>query len=264
MPGLLYNGKLIQVPGLEIISPGDQPWARLSSEDFGPRPSQWIRQITLHTTKGKWPQHVKPGAGAGGKDKAVADWWIKDKNHSAAQLVVDNDGSIACLCDLKYAAWHNSNFKLNQVSIGIEMYQEADGGIYEAVLESTVKLVLALCDIFGIPLQGALLPYRNAPIRRMELGDTTVVGVYGHRDITHSRGYGDPGEEILNRLVKAGMIRFDIQAKKEIEFWKRVQNSLNSKYGLKLTCDGICGPGTVKALRDLGLWNGGVFLESPA
>lgn len=264
MAGLLVNGRLIQVPGLEIISPGQEPWAKLDSADYGLRGTSWVRQITLHTTKGKWPQHVKPGKGPGGKDRAVADFWRKDPHHSAAQLVVDNDGSIVCLCDLgKYAAWHNSSFKLNRCAIGIEMYQEADGGVYEAVYESTVRLVLALCDIFGIPLQGPSLPYKNAPIRRLELGDDSVVGVYGHRDITHNRGHGDPGEEIWTRLRAAGLMGFDIQAKAELAYWSRIQARLNTKYHANLSTDGVCGPNTVRVLRKYGLWNGGIFVEDP-
>lgn len=263
MPGLLYNGKLYPVPGVEVISPGDKPWCKLEPEDRYVRPSPWIRQITVHTTKGKWPQHVKPGKGPDGRDERFALFLKEDKSNCATPLIVDSDGSVACLCDLKYYTYHNSNFKLNQISVGIEIYQEADGGIYEAALESAVKLILTLCDILGIPFQGSLEPYRNAPIRRLELGDTNIVGVFGHREITHSRGYGDPGEDVMGRLYKAGMMRFNINTKAELNYWKMVQMELNAKYGLKLTCDGVCGPGTVKVLRDLGLWNGGVFLEMP-
>lgn len=263
MPGLLYNGKLYPVPGVEVISPGDKPWCRMMPEDRYDRPSSWIRQITVHTTKGKWPQHVKPGKGPDGRDKRFADFLAEDKSNCATPLIVDSDGSVACLCDLKYGTYHNTNFKLNQVSIGMEIYQEADGGIYEAALESAVKVILALCDIIGIPFQGSLEPYRNAPIHRMELSDLTIVGVFGHREITHHRGYGDPGEELMTRLYKAGMMRFNIGQKKELEWWKQVQTRLNAKYGCKLVCDGVCGPGTVGVLKKYGLWNGGVFVEMP-
>lgn len=263
MPGLLYNGKLYEVPGVEVISPGDQPWCKLESSDFYTRPSPWIRQITLHTTKGKWPQHVKSGKGPGQKDKLFADFLKRDTSNCAVQLIVDNDGSVACLCDLKYGTYHNTNLALNRISVGIEIYQEADNGIYEAALESTVKLILVLCDILGIPFQGSLEPYRNAPIRRLELGDTNIVGVFGHREITHSRGYGDPGEDVMARLHKAGMMRFHINASRDLAWWKIVQTRLNAKYGTKLVCDGVCGPGTVKTLKTLGLWNGGLFLEMP-
>jgi hypothetical protein len=281
MSGLLINGSLYQVPGVEVLSAADVKWARLDSGDCRPRSTSWVRQITIHTTKGKWPQHVKPGAGPGGKDRATADYWAGDPQHGGCHLIVDNDGSVACLADLvKIEAYHATT--VNAWSVGIEMYQEADGGIYEAVLASTVKLVLTLCDVLGIPLQSTSRIYKdNEIVERLRDGGKDVVGVFGHRDNAWqfpqwmppaqrakypngyaSRGKGDPGEEIYLRLKAVGMMTFDIDAKAEQTFWKPVQDAFNSK-GESLDVDGVCGPGTVAALRKHGLWNGGVFLEQP-
>jgi hypothetical protein len=225
--------------------------------------------ITLHTTKGTWPQHIIAGAGPGGKDKAVADFWRGDPQHSAAHIVVDNDGSIVCLADLiKFEAYHATT--VNSHSIGIEIYQEANGGIYDAALRSTVELVKVLCDVVGIPMQGSSHVYKNTIIERMRNGGSDVVGIFGHRDNawsftqnTSTRGRGDPGDEIFARLRAAGLITFDIEHGAELVYWRKVQQYLNTEHGEHLTIDGICGPSTVAALRRYGLWANGIFVEAP-
>ncbi|HEX7018740.1 MAG TPA: N-acetylmuramoyl-L-alanine amidase [Gemmatimonadaceae bacterium] len=273
MSGLLIDGKLHDVPGVDVISPEQFPWARLSQLDFRARQTSWVRQLTIHTTKGISKQYVRAGRGAGGKDKAVADFWRGDPHHSAAPLIVDNDGSVVCLCDLlKVEAFHATT--VNTWSVGIEMYQEPDGSIYEAVLDSTVKLVLRLCDLLGIPLQGEARPYKEgAIIERLLHGGKDAVGVFGHRDnawdFNHNasaRGRGDPGDQIFLRLRAAGMLlhRYDDKPiPGDRAYWAKVQDGLNKRYGINIGTDGVCGPETVRTLRKYGLWNGGVFTSPP-
>src|ERR1051325_3933716 len=103
MTGLLIAGELVPVPGVSVIPPsthGGPPWAMLSPGDYRMRPTAWIRQVILHTTKGQAPQHVIPGAGAPGRAEVVADFWHGDPAHSAAHIVVDVDGTVVCLGDL--------------------------------------------------------------------------------------------------------------------------------------------------------------------
>src|SRR5690606_41324392 len=79
-------------------SPRPSPAALPAPDSFPPRRSSDL---------GLWPQHVIPGAGKGGRDRVVADFWRNDPTHSAAHLVVDTDGSVACLADLaRDAAYH--------------------------------------------------------------------------------------------------------------------------------------------------------------
>ena len=75
MPGLLVNGQEIPVEGLTIINPNDTAWCRLDPKDFKARPTPWVRQIILHTTKGNSPQTVLPGKGPGGRARSTADYW---------------------------------------------------------------------------------------------------------------------------------------------------------------------------------------------
>lgn len=250
MPGLLVNGKEIQVSGLKIINPNDAPWCLLSAKDSRPRPTSWVRQVIIHTTKGDWPQSVLQGGGKGGKAKFAAEMWRDDPTYSGAHIVIDNDGTVACLCDLATTESYHATVS-NAWSIGIEMYQESGGGVYSAVYDAAVKLVPALCKIFGIQFQIPKQPYRNEPLRRMADGGEHCVGVFGHRDNTDRRGHGDPGDEIFMRLAAAGAERFDHNADEDLDVWKKRQADLNAG-GAGLTIDGVPGPATVTALKAIG------------
>lgn len=255
--GLLIGGEHVEIPGLTVIGPGDVPWAKLSPRDYRKRPAgAWVRQIIVHTTKGVWPQPILAGAGPGGRDKNVADYWSTSDESGGAHLVIDNDGSVLCLCDLALdAAYHATTS--NMWSIGIEMYQEpGGGGIYERVLETTAFLVGWLCQRFGIAFQIPRRTYNNDAIDRMKFdGGPDMVGVFGHRDNawdflrkTSSRGRGDPGDEVYRRLERAGAEPLDFQAREDLAVWKRRQLALNA-LGEHLTVDGIAGPATMAACR---------------
>lgn len=262
--GLLIGGAYVPIDGLHIMSPHPSApaWVGLSSRDYHLRPTRWVRQIMLHTTKGKWPQHVKPGKGSGGRDKVVADFWRGDPEHSAAQIVIDNDGTIVCLCDLMtIAAYHATT--TNDWSIGIELYQEADGGIHAAVFDALVRLVRALCRIFRIPYQIAMRRYNGTIIPRMIHGGPDMVGIFGHHDCawdfeknTSTRGRGDPGDIAKLRLVDDGAEAFDFGSYGEIAAWKQRQRWLNMNRGERLVIDGIAGPGTMSALERHGFEHG--------
>lgn len=253
MNALLIGGLYFAVPGLDIVAPGEAPWCRLDPRDYRTRRSSWVRQVIVHSTKGIWPQHVKPGAGPVGREKVVADFWRRDPQHSAAQLVIGSDGTVACLADLATVAAFHATVS-NDWSVGIEVYQEADGGIYEAALASLRLLVPAVCDAMAIPFQ---IPtaYRGRPLARMLNGGRDCVGVFGHRDNTHQRGRGDPGDIALAELELAGAERIDFDRREDISRWMRRQQWLVN-HGDRLVIDGVCGPATISAMRRRGLKDG--------
>jgi|SRR5688572_935766 len=257
--GVLINGRYEHVPGLNITSPGAgaPSWVKLNVGDYRARPrgaDGWVRQVIVHTTKGVWPQTVLPGAGKGDRDKIVADFWNGDPEHSAAQVVFDNDGSIVCLCDLALVAAFHAGLS-NNWSIGIEMYQELGGGVHEAVYQSMMIFVPWLCSRFGIAFQIPKGPYLGRPIDRMRNGGPDMVGVFGHRDNTHRRGKGDPGDEIGKRFAALGAEQLDFAANEDITVWTRRQSWLNA-HGARLKVDGIAGPGTIAAMRAQGFTRG--------
>ena len=276
MSGLLIGGRYVQVPGSRVISPSEFTWSALGIEDYRLRHTKWVRQIIIHTTKGIVPQYVRKGAGAPGAGKAVADFWRKDSQHSAAQLVVDRNGDIICLADLMTTCAYHATTS-NDHSVGIEMYQESDGGIYEAVLEATVELVAVLCESLSIPLQICADPYReNHIVPRMKNGGPDCVGIFGHRDQAWkfpfqmdaaeakkypqgyaSRGRGDPGDEIYHRIVsELNPEQFKYGEEEDLHAWGPRQRKLNDILGERLQVDGVCGPGTIAAMRRHGFKDG--------
>lgn len=267
--GLLVAGRLLDPPGLHTIAPasaGGPDWCQLDPGDYTRRPTTWVRQIILHTTGGLWPQYVRAGAGTFGHARQIADMWSGrdrdggDRVHSAAQLVVDFEGTVACLCDLVYdEAYHAEGS--NPFSVGIEMSTMPDGSIYEATLAATAALVDFLCwPTLPIPRQYHGAPYRNQPLLRMErtdasgrhqLGGPNVVGVLGHRDNTSERGAGDPGNAVWIELAGRGFEGLDYSTDQDLSVGTRRQISLNRR-GAGLKVDGVVGPASLAAAEQLG------------
>jgi len=120
-------------------------------------------------------------------------------------------------------AYHCS--QVNPYSIGIEMYQELDGTITEATLNTAVKICDVICTFLSIPKQ---FPSSNSIMKEfarpdgkahktkkrayMEggLSGKEFFGVFGHRNATRNRGKGDPGDLVFDKLTKFGFIRLDI------------------------------------------------------
>jgi N-acetylmuramoyl-L-alanine amidase-like protein len=274
MSGLLIDGIEVVVSGLRIFNHNDHPWCRLSAADYKPRSTLWVRQVIAHSTLGKWLQPKRSGAGPGIRARDTAEFWRKDPTHSGAHLLVENNGDVYCFADLKrHCAYHATTS--NDFSVGIEMRQESDGAIYEAVYGAMAKLVPAICRELSIPFQIASDPYVPGQIiSRMLHGGSDCVGIFGHRDQSWvfpnqldvqtrmrypngyaGRGRGDPGDDIYLRLRTAGAEPFYFGAFQDLATWKRRQRILNQQ-GASLKVDGIAGPGTIRAMRALGYQDG--------
>jgi hypothetical protein len=276
-PGLLLDGKLVDVPGVTVIPPvthGGPAWNLLRSDDF------CLRQcaptiVCLHTTGGLWPQPVIEAAARGGHAREILEMWSGqdrrggERQHSGASLVVDLDGVAFCAGDIvRTAAYHAR--AINGRSVGIEMCTMPDGAITRATLHATALIVAALTHsampgsgLLAIP---ALIPsrrYPNAPLRRLEVGGVEsdglgLCGVIGHRDQTAQRGFGDPGDAIWRELSALGFEAVDYDGGEDIERGKRRQAALNvldAKHGntnSPLVVDGVCGVASLAAMHRLG------------
>jgi hypothetical protein len=271
MPGLVIDGVQVPVPELDVKNWHDDPRLRLRIGEKGQhndgraRRTRWIRSIVLHTTKGipggrdRRPQKILPGVGpTGSRAEAVASYWSTSDLASGAHLVCDFDGSWVCLADLATeCAYHATT--MNDVSIGIEIYQGADAEVYDGQLDSVVAMVDFLTARFGIQRQ---VPdkYRG-PIPRLVEGGADCVGVFGHRDQTHRRGEGDPGDAVMAKLVAAGYERFDFSGGEDLGAWKERQRAITAARGATVTIDGVPGPRTIQSLEaagyEDGLWRSG-------
>lgn len=257
---LLIDGKLVPVPGVTVIPPashGGPSWAALGPRDCRPRKTTWTRALVAHTTKGAPRQYVKPGGGPGNRERNVAEFWRDDPAYSGAHIVIGSDGTVACLADLARVCAYHATVS-NDWSVGIELYQEADGGVHEAVFAAAVPVMLAICEALAIPFQFVADAYRGHPFARLLNGGPDVVGIYGHRANSENRGWGDPGDEIFLRLAAAGCEPVTINDRRDLDLGKQRQAALNAadaKAGRTfrpLVVDGVVGPASIAVARRQG------------
>lgn len=259
--GVIIRGAEIEVPGLLVQNFKDEPKFGLKPNDGRKRPNTWVRGIVLHTTKGipggkdKRPQKIKTGNGPNHeRDEKVAMMWSLDARNAGAHLVVDSDSSWVNTCDLQdFAAYHAGN--VNNVTIGIEIYQEGDAGLYEEQLASVVSMCDFLTRTFSIQRQ-VHWPYHKHAIKRGLRRGLDMVGCYGHRDCSNNRGPGDPGDTILQMLCDAGYESFDFAEDEDKEVWMERQEQLG------LLPDGVPGPKTAAALVEAG-YKHGLWISRP-
>lgn len=279
MSGLVIGGREVDVPGLVVRNWNDDPRLKLrvgqpgGSNDGRRRRADWIRLIVVHTTKGipggrdKRAQVIRLGTGPDrGKDLNTARFWSSSPEPSGAHLVVDADGSIACLADLRDVCAYHATV-VNDVSIGIEIFQGDDAELYEGQLEATATLCDFITTAFSIQRQ---IPDRyRGPLPRLESGGADVVGVVGHRDVTDNRGPGDPGDAVFDALERHGYERFNLLADDDLRVWRdregEIDRRLMAAFGRRLADPkpGVPGPRVVAALVALG-YGGGLWATPPA
>lgn len=257
MPGLVWKNAEVEIDGLNIVNFKDDPRLLLSKSDGRKRPTTWPRNQIDHTTKGipggrnRTKQYVRPGTGPNRKkDYQIAKMWANDGRNAGTHGIIDADASVAILQDLfSWMTYNAGNRKVNAISIGWEMYQEGDAGIWQATIDAQVAINRKVCELSGMQYQ-VHGPYRGDPISRLVQGGADCVGIFGHRDVTSNRGQGDPGDFILEALVADGAARFDFGKNEDKEFWKDWQ------YRHDLIPDGVPGPLTVSRLKEEGYRHG--------
>lgn len=177
-----------------------------------------------------------------------------DPAYSGAHIVIGSDGEVACLCDVVFDEAYHATVS-NRYSIGIEVYQEAGGVIYEAALHAMVAVCRVLSDACGIPFQHPGRTYPGKPLARMLDGGKDCYGFFGHRDNTDRRGRGDPGDSVFAELRLSGSEPLDYDARQDIEVGKRRQAKLNA-WGASLVVDGLFGSSSMAAMRGFGFAHG--------
>lgn len=252
MSGVVIDGKQVAIPGLDARSWADDPRLRLKmGEDGRRRPAtvRWIRAIGLHTTlglpfdlKASGAPRILEGAGpATSVERDTVKWWSVDARHAGAHLIVDFDGSVSCLADLRAEETYHAG-PVNPYTIGVEIAQRRDGALFEDQLTAVVVLCDWLTERFRIQRQIPASYVQGIVIPRCAAGGRDVVGVYGHRDATLSRGYGDPGDAVFARLEAAGFERLHFRTGEDLDVWK-----LRQRY-LGCDVDGIPGPDTAASI----------------
>lgn len=265
MSNLLVNGRDHDVPGVEILGPGEAPWALLPAGDTRPRTTAWVRQYILHKTIGDVREVIMDGAGPRGADQATIQGW-RDAfrqvsgpgKYRGAHLVTGHDGRVVQLADLFSVETFHATVS-NAWSVGHETCEshQRPGGVYSAALGATVETCLAACEALGIQWQmPRLLSYGGYPIRRMVNGGPDMIGIFGHRNNSGDRGCWDPGEVLFQMLAARGVMQFDFDKREDIAFWMTVQQDLAARKFYSGPVDGVPGPVTTLALKAAGYRSG--------
>lgn len=269
MPGLIIDGKEVEVEGLNIINWNDDPSIRLKMGNDGCKrtDTQWVRGITFHTTGGpvtseyvkNQENYIKEGrAESSSIAERVVHYWTSSPSSGGAHLIIDHDCKILCTADLLLEeAYHATS--VNWCTIGIEMVRgTSDGIMYSEQLDTGVALADALTRLFHIQRQFHK-PYRAyKPVTRLtkqpsNRAGSNFVGIFGHRDQTDGRGPLDPGDAIFQLLENAGYEGFDFQKDEDITWWKDRQRFLGFD---ESHIDGIPGPQTSFTLESVGYLHG--------
>lgn len=258
--GLVFAGARVPVLGRNVISYLDDPRLRLKlPEDGRTRPGgYYVQSIGLHTTRGapdsddKRPQTLLPGAGPStraGYD--VVEDWRTDHRCAGGHIVVDFDGVIYQLADLVTETTYHAT-SINHRSIGIEYKQgRAQNELYAEQLAAGCDVVDAITARLGIQRQ---IPDRyRGPLARLSSGGADYWGVFGHRDQTDRRGFGDPGDYVMAALAARGYERHNLLAGDDKRVWRERQRALGFRAS---SCDGLPGPLTRAALERQGYGHG--------
>lgn len=269
---LVINERRVEIPGLDSICFLDDEKYQLAPSGFHDRPPDtWIKAIVLHTRMGLVTKRVQTRGANRRWDELVAGRWDRSGRMAGAHIAIDADGSFSCMCDLELHAAHHAGH-VNDFSIGIELYQGADGTMYLPTIEAAVQIVDVLTREFGIQrqlpaehgvltriLKGGKKPRRKS--RQLAwtpggLAGRDFAGVYGHRNTTRNRGRGDPGDEIMLELARVGYEIFELEQNEDKKRWQDRQ----LRYGAGP--DGIPGPKT-RAAFEAGGFIRGLWIYRP-
>jgi hypothetical protein len=219
---------------------------------------QAIRAIVVHTTRGE-ARFVRPGAGPGGAAGRFASYEASTEEHRSWDFTIDRDGAIWQHNDpCRFVTWQASVTAVNEVSLGIELVQDADGGIYQAQLDALVDLLDALTRALGVQRQYPVTAVGDPDddmIPRFATGQ--VAGILGHRNVTTNRGPGDPGDDVFRTLGKAGYEGFDARHDADLYEWTGRQRWAGARI-----LDGLPGADTADALQRCGVPTG-VWVQRP-
>lgn len=215
---LIIDGKRYDIPGIQSACFLDNPkFGFTDKRDYSLRTGA-PKSICLHTRMGVHPQKIVDSIPNRRWDELGVKRASSDDRNASWHISVDADGSFVCHLDCYRIAAHQAS-QLNQLSIGIEMYQTLEGEITKATLATTVKIVNLLTEVLSIKRQYPITDkidvrfasnsgswHKTRKLAYMPKGEsgTNWNGVFGHRNLTRNRGKGDPGDEIFKLLAAEG------------------------------------------------------------
>ncbi len=215
--GLVVFGRRVAVPGVEVVTWLDDPHRAPHVAQGAVRAAR-PTAIVVHTSRGRRGGIVD--ARVSDKADKLARYQARSTTQVSWHITIGAAGEVLQQCDAgSWMAWHASH--ANRYTVGIEVAQDADTpDLTRAQVRSLVAVVAALCDALAIPKRlpvtrdGAPLavPVHAWQPRKQGGDQQAFAGVIGHRNITTSRGPGDPGDPLMLALLAAGFAGVDPSA----------------------------------------------------
>lgn len=204
---LILDGKLSTIEGVETKCYADDPEIPRTPHGRRRRPED-VKGIVIHTVTG---QPHQPPLLPGTRPSTRAERFALSQAHIASKvswhLTIDTDGTVVQSADpARWTCWHAG--AVNRWTVGIELCQGPGGALYEAQMLALVKTVDHLCAALGIsrryPVRAATGRPHGGVIPRLEGNARPWDGCFGHRNQTHNKGHGDPGDAPFVALAAAG------------------------------------------------------------
>jgi hypothetical protein len=208
--GLIIDGRRYPVPGVRVVTYLDDPQRCPRVTKGSARLASAATAVMLHTSRGR-SGVIVPGSRVSDKAAKLVRYQVRTERKASWCITIGSAGDVWQQCDAAtFATWHAT--VANPWSVGIELAQDRDTpDLTQAQVDACVAVVRVLCEALRIPLQ--LPAIGGAPVNgvvrawqsRKQGGDARAVsGVLGHRNVTTSRGKGDPGDGIFRALLAAG------------------------------------------------------------
>ena len=213
--GLIINGRRVPVPGVRVVTYLDDPVRCPRVTKGSARPASAATAVMLHASRGR-SGVVVPGSRESDKAAKLVRYQVRSERDASWCITIGSAGDVWQQCDAAtFATWHAT--VANQWSVGLELAQTADTpDLTQAQVDACVAVVRVLCEALRIPLRVPVVGHDgdswsvcNKPVRawqsRKQGGEARAVsGVLGHRNVTTSRGKGDPGDGVFLALLASG------------------------------------------------------------
>ena len=213
--GLIIDGRRYPVPGVRVVTYLDDPVRCPRVTKGNARPASAATAVMLHASRGR-SGVVVPGSRESDKAAKLVRYQVRSERDASWCITIGSAGDVWQQCDAAtFATWHAT--VANQWSVGLELAQTADTpDLTQAQVDACVAVVRVLCEALRIPLRVPVVGHDgdswsvcNKPVRawqsRKQGGEARAVsGVLGHRNVTTSRGKGDPGDGVFLALLASG------------------------------------------------------------
>lgn len=196
---MIVRDRTISVPDLRVVTWRSGDPRVQHCRHYRPR-KRPVQAIVLHTSRGVEAPVVEVLQSDHGW--RLAHYQATTTREVSWHLTVCHDGTVIQQADLERTiTWHAGH--ANAWSVGIELAQDPrNPAITRAQIHATVAICSAVTEVLRIPRAVCLNPGVIEQWARG--GGYAPQGVVGHRNLTRSRGRGDPGDHVMMALRDAG------------------------------------------------------------